>query len=146
MPLHSCRSKKATSGTGLYHPPYFDAESLLLFIAALHVLGYLVYQLPVDSPVFAFHLTTGVLALQMYATPWSETHIIMLRQHTLLSTEPYLILGSRSSFFSLWYSQVTKFCKFYLLHLWLYKVTVCVLPISTQTQSCHLLSLQVPTR
>lgn len=57
MPLHSCRSKKATSGTGLYHPPYFDAESLLLFIAALHVLGYLVYQLPVDSPVFAFHLT-----------------------------------------------------------------------------------------
>lgn len=71
----------------------------------------------------------------------------MLGQQTLLFTEPYPILGSRSSFFSLWYSQqVTKFCKFYLLHLWLYKVHVYVLPISTQTQRYHLLSLQVPTR
>lgn len=68
MPFHSWRSKKGTSGIGLYYPSYFDAESLFLFIAALHVLGYLVYQLSVDSPVFAFHLSTGVLTLQMYAT------------------------------------------------------------------------------
>lgn len=68
MSLLSGRSEKTTSGIGLYHPPYFDAESLFLFTAALHILGYLVYQLPVDSPVFAFHLTTGVLALQMYAS------------------------------------------------------------------------------
>lgn len=146
MPLHSCGSKKTTSGIGLYLPPCFSADSLFSFATILHVPGYLVYQLGLSCLYLPSHHRSADITDVCHCLskwfPGSGVHILMLRQHTLLSTEPYLILGrSLLLLFSLIQPTNCIFCKFCLVHLWLNKVYVYLLCINTKTQSHHLPSL-----